>query len=104
MTCSVVLSTCASTDEARKIAQVLLNEKLIACVNYVNVESSYWWQGKICYDKEVLLIIKTRKDLVEEVVDKIQEIHSYEVPEVIELEIRKGNEAYLKWIEQVTKE
>jgi len=101
---SIVLSTCSSEKEAKKIADNLLNKKLVACVNMVNnVKSIYWWGNKILNDKECLMIMKTKKSLVKNVISTIKKIHSYKVPEIIELPIVKGNEDYLNWISEVVK-
>ena len=84
----VILVTCGSEEEALKIAHALVAEHLAACVNLVTpIRSIYRWEGKICDEKEWLLIIKTRKDRFEEVEKKVKSIHSYSVPEIISLPI-----------------
>ncbi len=100
----VVLSTVSNKEEAKKIAKVLVEVKLAACVNIVDkVESIYEWQGKIQEDSEVLMIIKTKNELFESVMKKIKELHSYEVPEIVALDIKQGSYDYLKWIDEVVK-
>jgi periplasmic divalent cation tolerance protein len=95
----VILVTCGSEEEALKIAHALVAEHLAACVNLVTpIRSIYRWEGKICDEKEWLLIIKTRKDRFEEVEKKVKSIHSYSVPEIISLPIAEGTSAYLDWI------
>lgn len=96
----LVISTVSSLKEARKIAQLLLGERLAACVNIVPaVESHYWWQHKKAQSKESLLMIKTRAVLYDRIEKVIRENHSYSVPEVISLPIQKGSEKYLRWID-----
>jgi periplasmic divalent cation tolerance protein len=95
----VVFVTAKDNAEARVIAQGLLQEKLIACANIVDgVQSLFWWQGKIDEGREVLVILKTRRDLFDRVASKVKELHSYDTPEIIALPIVQGNSNYLDWI------
>ena len=94
----VVQTTCSTKDEAKKIAKVLIEEKLAACVQLSEIESFYNWQNKFCSDNETLLNIKTRKDNFEKIKSKILELHSYDLPEIIQLDIANASEEYLKFI------
>jgi len=95
----VIFITSGSEEEAKKLARVLVEEKLAACVNILSgVESLYWWKGKIESSKEWMLVVKTQGKMVNRVVKRVKEIHSYEVPEVIALPIVEGNKDYLQWI------
>ena len=99
----IVLTTAGSPEEARKIAHALVERRLAACVNIVpQIESVYRWQGKVESAAEWLLVIKTKADLFEQVRDAIKELHSYDLPECIMLEVAGGSEEYLKWIEENT--
>lgn len=99
----IVLSTAGSEQEAHKIAHILVKRRLAACVNILpRVQSIYRWKGKIESDQEWLLLIKTRADKFPAVRDAIGELHSYEVPECIALEIEDGSLPYLQWLEKVT--
>jgi len=99
----VVIVTAKDEDEAVKIARVLLEERLVACVNiHPAVRSLYWWEGKIQDEGESMMMIKTKKVLFDKVAKKVKEIHSYTLPEVIALPIIDGSEDYLKWIQEVT--
>lgn len=100
----VVFVTASSIDEARKIGNTLVQERLIACVNIIpQVESIFYWQEKVCNEKEVLMIIKTRKSLINNIIKRVKSIHSYSVPEIIALPIISGSEDYLKWVGDVTR-
>jgi periplasmic divalent cation tolerance protein len=99
----VVLVTCGSEEEAEKIANSLIEERLAACVNIISpVRSIYRWEGKIWDEKEWMLIIKTRKKRFEDLEKKVKSLHSYSVPEIIVLPIVKGSASYLKWLEEMT--
>ena len=95
----IVLTTAGSPDEARKLAQALVERRLAACVNIVSqVESVYRWQGKVENAAEWLLLIKTTTGAFESVRDMIGELHSYDLPECVMLAVDGGSEAYLDWI------
>ena len=95
----VILITTENAEEAQSIAELLLKQKKVACVNIVpSVDSLFWWQGKLDSARENLLVIKTKASLLDEVVYIVKKIHSYDVPEIIALPIIGGNEEYLKWI------
>lgn len=84
-------------------AESLVTKKLAACVNIVNgVESVYQWRGEIKHDKEILLIIKTKKSLFLQVQNAIKEVHNYELPEIIAVPIDTGETNYLNWIKSTT--
>ena len=100
----VVLVTCGSEEEAAKIANSLVEERLAACVNMISpVRSIYRWEGKIWEEKEWMLIIKTQKISFEDLEKKVKSIHSYSVPEIIALPVVEGSASYLKWLEETTK-
>jgi len=95
----IVLTTASSQEEARKIAHSLVERQMAACVNVVSqIESIYRWQGKVESGTEWLLVIKTLAENFEQVRDTIKELHSYELPECIKLEITGGSQEYLAWI------
>jgi periplasmic divalent cation tolerance protein len=97
----VVLSTCGSAEEARKLARALVESRLAACVNIVPaIESVYRWQGTVEAAEEVWLAIKTSRSLFDQVSAKIRELHSYELPEVIALAVEDGSPAYLNWLSE----
>jgi periplasmic divalent cation tolerance protein len=95
----VVFSTCASAEEAQRMARSLVEKRLAACVNVIpGIRSVYRWKDAIEDEEEVLLLIKTSRALLEELREEIERLHSYEVPEVIALPIVDGSERYLSWI------
>jgi periplasmic divalent cation tolerance protein len=95
----IVLSTCAHREEAERIAHRLVELQLAACVNILpGVQSIYRWQGNVESAAEVLMVIKTRADLVPEVELTIAGLHSYEVPEFLVLPVFGGSHAYLAWL------
>ena len=99
-TSQVVVLVTTATEEAHSIAELLLNQRKVACVNIVpRVDSLFRWQGKLDSSQESLLIIKTRASLLPEIIEMVKKAHSYEVPEIIALPIVGGNEDYLKWMD-----
>ncbi len=95
----IVLSTAGSEEEAKKIANHLVESRLAACVNIVpQIESVYRWEGKVESGREWLLIIKTSAELFPAVRDAIRELHSYELPECIAINIEDGSSEYLDWL------
>lgn len=95
----IVLVTTANAEEAARIAEVLVSERLAACVNIVpGIESIYRWEGKVTRDSESLMIIKTTGERYDTLELRVKELHSYSTPEVIALRIDRGSEQYLKWI------
>lgn len=97
----LVLTTASSQDEARRIANALVERRLAACINILpQIDSIYRWKEKVEEAREFLLLIKTTESAVESLRDAIQELHSYEVPECIVLPIESGSEEYLNWIDE----
>lgn len=95
----IVLSTAGSEEEARRIAQALVERRLAACVNIVGpIHSVYRWKGAVESAPEHLLILKTTAAAFPRVRDAIRELHSYELPECVMLQIEDGGEEYLRWI------
>jgi len=99
----VVLCTC-SKGEADKIAKTLVDEKIAACVNIIDVTSVFWWDGNVEEEKEKLLLIKSREDMWNILRDRIKELHSYELPEIIAIPVKYGLDDYLRWIDDTVGE
>ena len=99
----IVFVTTPTVEDGRKIARILVNKKLAACVNILpGITSIYTWEGEICDDGEILLIIKTRADLFDRLFATVDKEHPYEVPEVIAMPLTAGTADYLHWIDEAT--
>jgi len=99
----VALVTVPSEEVGTAVAHALLDRRLAACVNIVPaVNSLYVWEGELCSDDEVLLVIKSKAALFDELASVVQDAHPYDVPEIIALPIVAGSQDYLDWIEEVT--
>jgi len=95
----LVLCTAGSLEEAQKLTQKILEEKLAACVNLVpEIHSNYWWKGRIEQAQEVLLLIKSCRTQLRELSEVLKRHHTYELPEIIALPILWGDPAYLDWL------
>jgi len=95
-----VFTTVSSSEEAKKISRGLVEKKLAYCVNTIpSIQSTYFWDEKLCVDEELLLIIKTKEEKFSMLKDWILENHSYDIPEVIALPILQGSSDYLKCID-----
>lgn len=95
----LALVTASSREQARLIATTLVDERLAACVNLVDaITSIYRWQGSVQEEQEVLLLIKTRRELFDRLEARIRALHSYDIPEIIALPIAHGSHPYLAWL------
>ncbi len=104
MACMVYM-TAADEDEAGRIGRALVAERLAACVNVIpGMRSFYRWQDEVHDDREVVVIAKTREALVDALVARVKELHSYDCPCVVALPIGAGNSDFLDWIEAETAE
>jgi periplasmic divalent cation tolerance protein len=98
----VIFITAPKEREAEKIARTLVEARLAGCVNIMkNIRSIYSWKGRVEDEKEVLLIVKTKKNLFRSLEKKVKELHSYSVPEIIAVPIMKGSRDYLRWLKEV---
>jgi len=99
-----IYSTTSNIDNAKKIARILVKEKLVACVNIIpKIESVYRWQNKIEEDSECIIIAKTIDENIDKTIERITQIHPYDVPDIVVLPIIKGLEKYLNYVKEETK-
>lgn len=98
----IIYITHKNLKEARKVAAYLLRKKLIACANFFPIESAYWWKGKIANTKEIVSLVKTRRENWHKVRDEVKKIHPYETPCIMKIEA-EANDDYADWINKETK-
>ena len=99
MAINLIYITTGNLEEARAIGRELVASRLAACANIIHdINSIYWWDGKIQDDREVLLIAKTKESLVPALIEKVKSMHSYECPCIVSLPILDGNKAFLDWV------
>ncbi|MDF1836477.1 MAG: divalent-cation tolerance protein CutA [Planctomycetota bacterium] len=95
----VVLTTCADGESARSLVQALVGEKLVACAQVqAPVQSHYRWEGKLCEESEVPVQLKTRQGLVQALQERLEALHSYDVPEFLVLTCSSASPAYGDWL------
>jgi len=100
----IILVTTANRQEAERIAQQLLEAKLIACANIIDsVSSIFHWSEKIEKAEECLVLMKSSRDMFEEIAETVKELHSYDVPEILALPLVDGSKAYFEWIDSCLK-
>ena len=99
----IVSTALPGRDQARRIAQILLAEKLAACVQLLDIESHYVWKGEAVAEPEVMLLAKTRAALFDAVIARIKALHPYEIPEIVAQPFATGFAPYLTWIADNTR-
>lgn len=100
----IILMTASSIEEADLISNSLLEKKFIACSNIINdMKSTFWWNGNIQKENEVMIIAKSTKALLDNIIAEVKSLHSYDVPEILAIPILGGNPDYLDWIIEETK-
>ena len=100
---SITIATCPDKDSAKSIAGLLVESRLAACVQMFPIESMYIWQDKVCDESEIMLLIKSKTELFDQISALIKAGHPYEVPEIIQVPITAGLPEYLNWIEDCVK-
>lgn len=98
----VVMVTFANETDAVRVIDAAIENKLVACAQTFNITSHYTWQGSVCHAPEVMVFFKTTKKLYDALESKIKELHPYQIPEIIAIDIERGLPDYLKWIDTVT--
>ncbi len=102
MTYCIVLTTCPNSEEAKPLALKIIEEKLAACVQLSAITSYYRWEGITHQEPEIRLLIKTKNCLYQKLEGFIRQHHSYKAPEIVQIPITKGSEAYLDWMDENT--
>jgi periplasmic divalent cation tolerance protein len=99
----LILITAPTLEQGEEIARVLVTEGIAACASIIpRITSIYTWEGRVCEDKEVLLLVKSRAGLFPAICDRVKSLHSYDVPEIIALPVSDGLPAYLEWLKHAT--
>ena len=99
----IVMSTFETIEQAQPVIDKVLDMKLAACIQTINIGSHYSWNGSLCHDKEILVLFKTSTTLYNSLKSELEILHPYDTPEIIRISIEDGAAAYLKWIDDVTK-
>lgn len=100
----LVYVTAADAPEADRIANAVVTERLAACVNILGlIQSLYFWQGKLEHGTEVAMLFKTTQSRVSALIDRVKSLHSYECPAILVLPVVGGNDAFLQWIQDETR-
>jgi periplasmic divalent cation tolerance protein len=98
----VALTTIGNADAAQTLADALVGEQLVACCNVMEVRSTYTWKGALCRDPEFMIVMKTRRELLERLTARLRELHPYECPELIAMPLEAGFAGYLAWLRAST--
>ncbi|MBD2136806.1 divalent-cation tolerance protein CutA [Anabaena sp. FACHB-1237] len=94
-----VYVTCKDRSEALNIGKAVVTARFAACANIIDsIDSIYWWNNELQIEKEAILIMKSRRDLFTQLMEKVKLMHSYEVPCIVALPIENGNQDYLHWL------
>ncbi len=99
----IVYITCKDMEEATKISKALVQDRIGACVNILgNISSFFWWGKKVQREEEVAMIVKTRENLLNKLIERVKDMHSYECPCIVAVPIIGGNREFLSWIDEET--
>jgi len=101
---AMVITTCANKESAKRLAEIIVQERLAACAQLIPIESVYVWEGKVCNENETLLFLKTKANLFDKLASVIRENHPYDLPEIIKLPIAGGLPEYLNWIDETVQD
>ena len=99
----IITTACNKEEIANKIINTLLEKRLVSCCQTMDINSTYWWEGKIVKEPEIFIQMKTKKELFEEVKEEILKIHDYDICEIASYDIEQGSDSFLNWVEYETK-
>jgi periplasmic divalent cation tolerance protein len=98
----IITTTTDSKENAQAVTQLLLEKKLVACVQSFPVQSTYHWEGKVTESEEILLQMKSKRSLFDKIRTEIEQVHAYDVPEILMVPLTAANAPYLQWLDDVT--
>ena len=98
----MLMTTTPSREDAARLAKLLVEEKLAACVQLLPIDSVFFWKGKTQEEKETLMLVKTRTALFGDAIARIKALHRYEVPEIVAMPFTAGSASYFQWMDEVT--
>ena len=97
--------TVGSLEEARHIGRILINEQLVACINIIEqMESMFMWEGEFQNEKELVVVAKTKAELVNDLIKQVKAVHTYDCPCIVTLPVHSGNQDFLNWIANETRQ
>lgn len=99
----IVMTTFASEQQAKPVINEIIQSRLAACVQEIKIKSHYTWKGELCHDDEDLVLFKTRKELYPRLEQKLLQLHPYETPEIMLVDVENSYAAYLAWIDEQTR-
>ena len=99
----IITTACNKEEIANKIINTLLEKRLVSCCQTMDINSTYWWEGKIVKEPEIFIQMKTKKELFEEVKEEILKIHDYDICEIASYDLEQGSESFLNWLDYETK-
>ena len=98
----LALTTIGSAEAAQKLADALVHERLVACCNLLEVRSTFVWKDALCNEPEIMMVMKTRRELLETLMIRVRQLHPYDCPELITVPVESGYAAYLHWVREST--
>lgn len=99
----LVYITASSLEEAEKIGRLVVEERLAACVNIIpEIRSFYWWEGKLCRDREAVILAKTKWEKKDELIERVKEVHSYTVAGILVIPVEGGLKEFLRYLQEET--
>ena len=99
----IITTACNKEEIANKIINTLLEKRLVSCCQTMDINSTYWWEGKIVKEPEIFIQMKTKKELFEEVKEEILKIHDYDICEIASYDLDQGSDGFLNWLDYETK-
>ncbi|ARM30409.1 divalent-cation tolerance protein CutA [Prosthecochloris sp. HL-130-GSB] len=99
----LVMTTVAGHEDAVRLSDIVLEQRLAACIHMIEIESCYRWKEKLCREREVQLMMKTTQESYPELEKLVREVHPYDLPEIIMVPVTAGSPPYLAWVRENVK-